>query len=99
MLSQIVEKSNISNWAVIASLIGVLAVGNFKLNEVVDDVNKQEAIIQELRNKQSLNDLKFATVDKEQTKFDKTLETVNNTLQEVNTTLSSLKATIESMKK
>lgn len=99
MISQLVEKSNLGNWALIAGLVASIAVGQFQLKEVVGDVKAQNSVIQELRNEQNLDKLRFETINKEQTKFDNTLNTVNGTLQEVNTTLASLKATIETIKK
>ncbi|KFA97567.1 hypothetical protein [Vibrio sp. ER1A] len=98
-ISQLVEKSNLGNWVVICGLVASMSIGQFQINQATTAIDKHETVLNRLEKEQGLDELRFNTIDREQSKFDKTLETVNGTLQEVNTTLASLKATIESIKK
>lgn len=104
-LVDFIQKANLGNVVIIAGLIigGVTTFNTIELNKAETAGLKTYVASMETRvNKIELSSIehkhKIASLENNNEKFDKTLNTVNNTLLELNGTIQGLKATVESMK-
>ncbi|EKD9324338.1 hypothetical protein OS347_000763 [Vibrio vulnificus] len=105
ILGDFIQKANLQNIMIIAGIIfgSITAYNQINANKADIDLTKSYMIsvdskINELKFDNQEHKLRIASLENNNTKFDKTLNTVNNTLLELNGTIAGLKATVESMK-